>query len=310
MRIVKKTYQRAFILEPTKLTRLVGVIHERLEDHPCDNQSDTFEVFLSDNSVELLRSLEEVLALENSKKHKIKRVLITSKSIQDGNDQDLVTLDFDSKAVDQNNKNMSSKISVVVQGQSASWANRTLSEIEEQLERTRREGLGPVGAALIVIATLIPTVVLLVTSLPNKRPGARGLPDSPETRLWLTDEDLDRVQEMLKRDPQLSDEQIREINTRQLRNLLDKERPLAEARVGITRRRVFLIAPLVIIAIAGVYLLVACYPSAVFLWGDEIERYRNVRQRRTVVWTVIIGATVMGILTNLFSAGLSSWLVQ
>jgi hypothetical protein len=47
--------------------------------------------------------------------------------------------------------------------------------------------------------------------------------------------------------------------------------------------------------------------NAVFLWGDEVERYNNTLQRRRIVWNIIVGVTVVGVLSKFFFEGLSGW---
>ena len=44
--------------------------------------------------------------------------------------------------------------------------------------------------------------------------------------------------------------------------------------------------------------------SAVFLWGDEVERYNKMLQTRRIVWNIIIGVIVVGVLSNFLYAGL------
>ena len=74
---VHKEYQEAFLLEPTKLGRLVDKIHERLGDHQNTTPHDTFEVFLTGNRREEMTTLDQVLALDNSSRHRITRLVIT-----------------------------------------------------------------------------------------------------------------------------------------------------------------------------------------------------------------------------------------
>lgn len=69
--------KQPFLLEPTKLGRLVDKIHERLGDHQNIRLHDTFEVFLTGNRCEERTALDEVLALDNSRKHKITRLIVT-----------------------------------------------------------------------------------------------------------------------------------------------------------------------------------------------------------------------------------------
>jgi hypothetical protein len=78
MKQVYKEYTRAFLLEPTKLTRIIDKIHERLADQQNVTTRDHFEVFLKGDRREEMTTLDEVLALENSRKHKIKRLVVAS----------------------------------------------------------------------------------------------------------------------------------------------------------------------------------------------------------------------------------------
>jgi len=73
---IQKVYDRAFLLEPTKLNRVVGVIHERLRDHSAYSLQDSYEVSLSNQHVEQTAKLEDVLALDNTRKHRIQRLLV------------------------------------------------------------------------------------------------------------------------------------------------------------------------------------------------------------------------------------------
>ena len=74
---VHKEYQQAFLVEPTKLGRLIDKIHERLGDHQNTTLHDSFEVFLTGNRREEMTTLDHVLALDNSRKHRITRLVIT-----------------------------------------------------------------------------------------------------------------------------------------------------------------------------------------------------------------------------------------
>ena len=47
MKELRKEYQRAFLLEPTKLRRLIEIVHERLGDQRHTASRDSFEVFMS-----------------------------------------------------------------------------------------------------------------------------------------------------------------------------------------------------------------------------------------------------------------------
>ena len=123
--------------------------------------------------------------------------------------------------------------------------------------------------------------------------------------MWLRLRDIDRIDQILKPNRTITDEEMREISTMQLRNVLDMG---ANSQLSgwTIRRKGFVGIPLLIILACAGYLVVKCYPRAVFLWGDEVERYNKMLQTRRIVWNVIIGVIVVGVLSNFLYAGLVS----
>ena len=117
-----------------------------------------------------------------------------------------------------------------------------------------------------------------------------------------------RIDAMLARHPTLTDEDLREVSTMQLRNFLDERRPMHSVQENRTRRILFLAVPLSVILACIVILLTTCYPRAVFLWGDEEERYANTVQRRKTIWSIIVGVTVIGVSSRFLFEDVSSWL--
>jgi hypothetical protein len=90
----------------------------------------------------------------------------------------------------------------------------------------------------------------------------------------------------------------------QYRNFLEVQR--ANSISGWTRQKAFIGGPLIILLGCALYLLIPCYPSAVFLWGDEVERYQKTLQTRRIVWGIIIGVTVIGVLSKVLVMGVFS----
>lgn len=77
MKQIHKDYARPFLLEKTKINRLLDIIHGRLEDHSDTTNHDDFEVFLSGQRREEMHSIDDVLNLDNARKSKVKRLLIS-----------------------------------------------------------------------------------------------------------------------------------------------------------------------------------------------------------------------------------------
>jgi hypothetical protein len=77
MKQINKEYPQPFLLEKTKLDRLIDIIHDRLREHQNTTQRDDFEVFLLDRRRDEVTSIDDVLKLDNSRKSRIRRLLVT-----------------------------------------------------------------------------------------------------------------------------------------------------------------------------------------------------------------------------------------
>ena len=120
--------------------------------------------------------------------------------------------------------------------------------------------------------------------------------------MWLRSSNVDRVEQILKQDQTITEEEMREVNTMQLRNVLKAFRKSQPG--GWTRQKTLVGVPLLIVLACAGYLLVGCYPTAVFLWGDEVERNHKIIQTRRVVWGIIISVAGVGVLSKLLVMGL------
>jgi hypothetical protein len=306
MKHIHKEYQRPFLLEPTKFNRLVGKVHERLGDHTNSTLYDRFEVFLAGSRREEMTTVDDVLALDNSRKQKIERLVIICSASTSGaaRPEHEVQIDFGYPKPSSSVPNSTTKIvDVSVRSDDNAWASRTLAEVEEQAERTWIHYSRPIASLILVLAVLLPVALFFLTFplIP-----LRFVQTSPNT-LWLMSSDVDRIDAMLREHSTLTDENLREIATMQIRNVLELPRPARSIAPNQITRTLFLAVPLIVV-FACVLVLVTCYPSAVFLWGDEVERYNNILQRRKIIWNMIVGVTVVGVLSKFFFEGLSYWL--
>jgi hypothetical protein len=252
-----------------------------------------------------MTSVDDVLALDNSRKHKIERLVIVCSASAPGaaRPEHEVQIDFGYTRPSGPAPNSNTKlVAVSVRSDDNAWASRTLSEVEEQAERTWIHYSWPIGSLIVLIVLLL--VVLFFLMLPFIP--FRAVPPGP-TDLWLMSSDVDRIEAMLRDHSTLTDENLREIATMQLRNVLGPPRPPRSISPNQLTRTLFLAVPLIVV-FACVLLLVKCYPSAVFLWGDEVERYANTVQRRKILWNIIVGVAVVGVLSKFLFEGLSYWL--
>ena len=120
--------------------------------------------------------------------------------------------------------------------------------------------------------------------------------DTRPAFMWLNESDIPRVQTLLAPQHTLTEAELREIATMQLRNVVRAQTPPPVR--SVPRTSYFLVVPIVIVLGCIVALLTTCYPASVFLWGDEIDRYNRTLQRRKALWGIIIGVAVVGVLGN------------
>jgi hypothetical protein len=250
-----KEYDQAFVLEPTKLTRLVSIIHERLADHANTSTHDTFDVFLTGGRREGMTTLDDVLALDNSKRRKIQRLVILSSASTAvaARPEHEIQVDFAGpKASSTTTTDGSKVVAISVRSEAAGWSSRVLSEVEEQVERTRQR----LGRPLIALVALLSVGLVVLTS---QFVSLRLAPE-PQ-RMWLGKADLDRLEVMLAERPTLTGEDLREIASRQLRNILDAERPRRAPPAAPARRALFIAVPLAVVLGCALVLLTSCYPA-------------------------------------------------
>jgi hypothetical protein len=282
---ITKTYHSPFIVDESKLTRLVTIMRDQVSDITPDT-SEHYDVHLSNNTVIETHQLAHVLALDNTRKNRITRIVV-----QCGTANVTITeADFDGRPP--------SDVRVTVTGEDSKWANETLSAVEEQVERTLQNGFmyqlrrSP-GTLLFIVPMLLGVASISVAIVLANR-------DSSQT-MWLTSANLKALKTTLAHDPVLSSDDIAKIWTYQIRNLLASQASNAPLW---NWRLVFALAPVLIVSASLIYLMFACYPMAVFDWGDARDWYEQLRNRRQNVWYVVIVGVLIGLIVGMAVFGL------
>ena len=313
MSAIRKEYKRPFILEETKLTRLLEVIHGCLSPNLVTN--DHFELFVGKNRVEEPTTLDEVFGTPNSRENPVHRLVLTcsAPAPSPGHGNNEIQIDFDGEAMETSPtpSGPMPKITANVRSDAPGWASRTLSAVEEQVDRTRFDDLGHRDGLVVIVLLLIVLIAGLLASYVRFR-------SSPEQIMWLSGADIHQLAKSLEPNKTLTEEQVREIVTMQLRNVVSDfgEPTSTQIPSSPTNKSsglvgaLLLFGPLVVVIATAIYLLMHCYPTALFLWGDAIGRYEHLKQTRTILWPIIIGTAVVGLLTSAFRAGLLSYLAQ
>ena len=92
MKTVRKVFNSPFLLDRSKLTRLASVIRQKLTEQGGIG-SEQYSAYLSSDTDIPTSSLEEILDLDNTDKHRIRRLTVTaSVTIAD---EHRVEVDFD-----------------------------------------------------------------------------------------------------------------------------------------------------------------------------------------------------------------------
>jgi hypothetical protein len=295
MKQIHKDYQRPFLLEKTKLDRLMAIIHDRVQEHPNTTTRDDFEVFMSGPRRDEVTSIEDVLKLDNSRQSRIQRILVTcsASTKSTARPEHEIQVDFDGTSV------AKTKITVSVRSDNAGWSDRALSEVEEQVERTSFQDR-PARTVLALLSIGVLFVLLFMALSPLSSVHSFRSADV----MWLRDRDVDRIEQILKQDRTITDDEMREVATRQLRNVL--EGSTVSLVGGWTKQKIFVAVPLLAVLACLLYLMFKGYPSAIFLWGDEVARYERMVHTRRVIWNFLIGGIIFSVLARLLFAGLFS----
>jgi hypothetical protein len=295
-----------FVVDKSKLTRLLAVTDAKLEQNDYTGGT-KFKLSMNGGQEVEVDSLDKVFDTDNSARNRVERLTFMSISSPGTNFEKRlarsVVVDFDGRA--------EAIVGIRVEGPDHVWVRETLAAAEEQVERTFQtsfmHSISPrafprwLTLAGLIVGTLI-GLALTALSLASR--------PSPSQRLaytmWLTEQDLKELEPLVQTDTSLPRDKADEILSRQVHNLI-KNRTQPALTSGLQRwRRVLLSMPFVVIWVAFAYLLFACYPPAVFLWGDAEGWYKSVESKRKNIWWGIIIALAVGVVGNLFVFALSS----
>ena len=287
---LRKTFTSAYVLDRGKLSRILTIVEDRMSELGGLGET-TFTLKLQSGREVQLRSVQEVLALDNSVKNPIRELQSEARS---GDQSARVSLGFDS--------DRTSNVRIIVSALNQRWATELFAELEEQIERAlaanwmhllRKGGAEYVTYMLMGILGL---VVLLISLA--QRPTAVVL-DSGDVAL------LQRAGSA--RTTEEKTQIVFEKAVRDLRREVPKPPPAPELprwRSWITWRMLFLALPILIMIGTVTYLILMCYPWAVFAWGDFEQHYADIVGRRKSLWMVVVMSLLLGLITNLFVASL------
>jgi hypothetical protein len=195
----------------------------------------------------------------------------------------------------------STSIILAGKAQDSSWVNETISEIEEQIERTIQRDLIYRIKSLpffTSIATLAICILVLVGSLAIMKTSEENM-----NRLGLSLEDKKQLIE-LKKSVETTEQKIDFIYSVLVNSVKEKDRIKLFDSFS-KPSTYFIITPMVVIILTFAYLIANCYPVYVFDIGDYGEYYRKIVERRKYLWSLLFSSLIIGIIANLFVFGIS-----
>lgn len=292
---------RRFEVEPTKLTKLLKMMHEKLAG-PAD-QSDSYVVYMVGNHRAQLQTLDEVLALDNSAKHRIVRLRIHSACRAPNTTAPQSEIDVDFGVMFKTGTGSSQTgVSIEVAGESGTWVADTLSEIEQQVERSWVQHTSPIIFILLIIIASLLTILVSVGQRFETAQTARGL----ATTMWLTAEDISPYAERLSKAEVLSEGEQRQILSKQMANVSTIFKHYDEAERESLKSMGRSLLAVAAIAVVGIVLLVRGYPAAVFLWGDEKSRQETRERVKRLLWPLLLAISLIPAVVQLFLPNLLS----
>ncbi len=322
------SFRTAYVLDESKLTRLIDVIddeYKALQERSEDDldYSLQFKIWKGTRSSIQLSSLDEVLGQDNPVRNRISRLFIKGSL-----GTNIIEIDFQ----DAGKLSREDNLYLTVVGEDARWVRSVTSTVEEQLERSfvnsifywlniRRQHLDARRRDsrvffLVIQFVLAATFASLISTILF-----RGETRPTSTTMWLTEDQLTEYSRQLS-EVETDEEKLSlllQIQNQQITNLARQPQVSEESSVLLTTIRNFrpqlwpsilILLPLLLILSVFVYLLRYCYPIAVFAWGDCKDWYKGVEERRKSLWSVVIISMAIGIISNLFVFGISPFLNQ
>jgi|GEM_PF-3666128 len=287
---VRKSYSKAFVLDRSKLQRILTIIEKRVPELGGEFDPE-FLVRLKNGRELILRSGQQLLALDNPVKNPIVSI---DMSVPRDSPPVRILLRYGSTRT--------FNISLDVSSPDPKWSNQVFAELEEQIERT----LLPSTARLLIrtpqlLLFCIPLTILALTIFTNTaEPDASSSSRSPGRvllrRANSAQTDHDRLQIVF--------EKVRADLARENQEPAPEPATVVDWDRLLSWKTLFVALPVATLLGVLIYLAAVCYPWAVFAWGDVEQHYASVVAKRKSLWTLVVISLLIGIMSNLFVSSL------
>lgn len=264
-----------------------------IEQYYVDEQvgfAPEYAVTLKNGKNLVLRTAQDLFALDNSIKNPIQALSIGAQAPEDSTDETRTNLDFDS--------DRRVNISLVVVSPNTKWATELFAELEEQIDRTITNSwitrLKSLRFELVVsVLMMLVLSLILPMALRNRNPVSSSEAVELRSILGSAKSDSERLTALVT------------VKMRELQHQ-SSDGSSVDWSALVSVRAAFIALPILLLIGTLTYMVAACYPWAVFSWGDYEQHFVSLVARRRTLWTVIVASLVLGILTNLFVVSLPS----
>jgi len=280
-----KYYSSPFVLDKGKLARISSILSKA---HGQDHTLSYLLHFKTGRKLNL-PSLDDATSLDNTMRDPI--VALTVDSHGKGGSAN-VDFTSDDSYLD---------VKVTIWSSDNDAANDLYGALDEQVDRTLVKGLVS-RLASSVIGRVVLTIVLAVSFISVVCTTQLSLIPAPSAPSQTVESTLAKRAQTAR-----SDHDKLQIIFEKTVNDLQPNTPVQPAQPMFTARSAFIALPAAIIVLVLIYMLWTCYPLAVFAWGDWEQHYRNILKRRQVLWTVVVVATILGVVSNLFVVSLPAF---
>jgi hypothetical protein len=287
----RRAWQAMFLLDSNKLTRIQDILTERLTRtvgpplFKCD-------VMFKNGTADTFETITDVLALDNTRRNPITSLTVSAQTSPGADSPASCVVEFMGRTKPKGSGAAKDNIALVVDGENQITKSETFAAVEEQIERTLVSPLPLVAVFLGLLAVLLSAPVFI-----------GGLKLGSVSRSGLSSSDFLQLDELASA-AKNSDDKLNflfDVQRREIHSFAELYRPMHMEQLttfsGILKILVFL-------GVLGMllYMVLFCYPMNAFLWGDYGEYYATLKERRRVIRNIIVGAVLIGIVVNLFSA--------
>ncbi|MDP1726237.1 MAG: hypothetical protein Q8M15_05595 [Bacteroidota bacterium] len=289
-----KMYLQGFVLKEQDVRRLHDVISEQLKKVNSNSISFKYNIKYANGAIAESMDFEELFLADNSGSSAIVRLQLTGICQKDSNES-RINVEF--RNVDSFNEDTNIPIRHTILGQDRDWVFITSSLIEERIQKTKRlsfNHIGQKGFGRVFLRLILPMLIPFIFLLP----------------LLFSINDVSTVKQEKLAQIQGIEKKWRQAKYKdQMEMLLDLEKYKVESDQTLKPPKPYGGLPIGKWIIFGLLILVALtwflfkyYLVYNFCWGEYLEEFKRKENIRKLVFSVIIGTVLLGIVVNLISS--------